>query len=451
MEVTLTLRYIRYSDQCLRKAVSEMSNSNANSHLTIDERRIIYTGITNGSTKTAIAQTIGKDNSTIGKEIKAHRILKFKCKMPLECSAYRKCPHGRQCTSDCPDYVPFKCSRRDRSPGACNGCSNWSTCRFDKYVYDPDDAQHEYRMLLMESREGVNLTSKEAKEMADIVGPLLKQGLSPYQIIATHPELGICEKTLYNYIEDDIFHEVGGITVMDLRRQVSRKMKKSKKNAYKKRQDRQYLKGRTHKDYMAYIAENPDVYVVQMDTVYNDVTNGPFIQTFKFLCCDVMIAIYHDSKTADDMVAGVSLLEKILGKKLFRKFVNVILTDRGGEFTAADAIENDGRGTRRTRVFYCDPMQSGQKGSLENNHVELRYICPKETDLRALGLTDQKQLNLALSHINSAPIEKLGGKSPLDMAEFMFPDLYKKLTAFGITKIETDKIILKPYLLKKER
>ena len=55
-----------------------MSNNNANSHLTIDERRIIYTGITNGSTKTAIAQTIGKDNSTIGKEIKLHRILKHK-------------------------------------------------------------------------------------------------------------------------------------------------------------------------------------------------------------------------------------------------------------------------------------------------------------------------------------------------------------------------------------
>ena len=140
-----------------------MSNNNANSHLTIDERRIIKTGIDNGSTKTAIGQTIGKDNSTIGKEIKLHRILKHKCKMPLEGSAYRKCPHGRQCTLDCPDYVPFKCSRRDRSPVACNGCSNWSTCRFDKYVYDPDDAQHEYRMLLMESREGVNLTSKEAK------------------------------------------------------------------------------------------------------------------------------------------------------------------------------------------------------------------------------------------------------------------------------------------------
>ena len=52
-----------------------MNNNNAFSHLTLDERRIILTGIINGSTKTAIAQTIGKDKSTVGKEIKLHRIL----------------------------------------------------------------------------------------------------------------------------------------------------------------------------------------------------------------------------------------------------------------------------------------------------------------------------------------------------------------------------------------
>ena len=113
-----------------------MKNPNAFSHLTLEERRIILTGISNGSTKTAIAQTIGKDKSTVGKEIKAHRKLTHKCTLPLECSSYRKCPFKRQCTPDCPEYTPFRCSRRDRSPGACNGCSNWSYCRFDKYQID---------------------------------------------------------------------------------------------------------------------------------------------------------------------------------------------------------------------------------------------------------------------------------------------------------------------------
>lgn len=438
-----------YIPDSRRKGRQHMNNTNAFSHLTLEERRIILTGIINGSTKTAIAQTIGKDKSTVGKEIKLHRTLTHKCKMPLECNHYRKCPFGRQCTPDCPEYEPFRCSRRDRTPGACNGCSNWSRCRFDKYQYCPEDAHMDYRTTLVDSREGVNLTSLEAKAMADIIKPLLAQGQSPFQIVTNHPELGISEKTLYNYIEDDVFHEIAGITVMDLRRQVSRKISSKKSKGYKKRADRKYLKGRTYKDYREYISEYPDVFVTQMDTVYNDETGGPFIQTFKFVSAGVLFAVYHETKTAQAMKDGVDFLESVLGTELFRKYVHVLLTDRGSEFTAADAMEAGTSGTRRTRVFYCDPMQSGQKGSLENKHVELRYILPKGTDLKGLGLTGQGALNLALSHVNSAPVEKLGGKSPLDLADFMYHDLYEKLEAFGIHKIEKDKVILKPYLLKK--
>ena len=432
-----------------RKAGANMSENNKNSHLTLEERRIILTGITNGSTKTAIAQTIGKDKSTVGKEIRLHRELTHKCSLPLECNHYRKCVHGRQCTTDCPDFDPFHCSRRDRSPGACNGCSNWSHCRFDKYQYCPENAQKVYETTLVDSRQGVNLTVQEAKKMADIIAPLLKQGQSPFQILSAHPELGISEKTLYNYIEGDIFHELAGITVMDLRRQVSRKISKKKSTVYKKRADRKFLQGRTYKDYKEYLSENPDVFVVQMDTVYNDESNGPFLQTFKFLSAGVLFAIYQVSKTALSMKEGVDLLESILGKELFRKYVHVLLTDRGTEFSNADGIEMDADGARRTRVFYCDPMQSGQKGSLENKHIELRYILPKGTDLTALGLTGQDALNLALSHVNSAPVQKLGGKAPLDVADFMFHDLFERLNAFGIHKIQSDKVILKPYLLKK--
>lgn len=368
-----------------------MSANNSFSHLTLEERRIILTGITNGSSKTAIAQTIGKDKSTVGKEIKLHRSLTHKCKVPLECNNYRKCPYGRRCTPDCPEYNPFKCSRKDRTPGACNGCSNWSKCRFDKYTYSPEDAQMDYRSVLVDSRQGVNLTTSEAKAIADIV---------------------------------------------------SRKMSKKKSKGYKKRVDKKYLQGRTYKDYKLYINENSNVFVTQMDTVYNDEINGPFIQTFKFINACLIFAILHNSKTAESMKQGVDLLESILGTEVFQKYVHILLTDRGAEFSAADAIETGADGTRRTRVFYCDPMQSGQKGSLENKHIELRYILPKGTNLYASGLTDQDSLNTVLSHVNSAPVEKLGGKSPLDVAEFMYHDLFEKFETFGLHKIEKDKVVL---------
>ena len=185
-----------------------------------------------------------------------------------------------------------------------------------------------------------------------------------------------------------------------------------------------------------------------MDTVYNDESTGPFIQTFKFVKSGLLFAFLHQEKTASAMLSGVCRLEEILTPAIFRRYVHVLLTDRGSEFTAAQAMETAADGSRRTRVFFCDPMQSGQKGTLENKHVELRYILPKQTDLRGLGLAGQDDLNLVLSHVDSAPVESLGGKSPLDLTAFLYPDLYERLLAFGIRRIDTDNVVLKPYLLK---
>lgn len=40
-------------------------------------------------------------------------------------------------------------------------------------------------------------------------------------------------------------------------------------------------------------------------------------------------------------------------------------------------------------MFFCDPMASWQKGSLENVHLLLREICPKECNLKAISVVDQ--------------------------------------------------------------
>lgn len=426
-----------------------MDCSSKGDHFSHDDRRIIEKGIYNGATKTSIAKTLGKDNSAVGKEIARHRVRKYKCALPLECAAYKHCKLGRNCTIACPKYEPFKCTRRDRSPGACNGCSNYASCRFDKYYYDADDAQKEYKSTLSDSRQGVDLTTSEAKKIADAIRDELQHGLSPYAIIRNHPELNICEKTLYNYIESDIFKSFG-ISVFDLRRQLSRKLPKEKKEEFKKREDKAYLRGRTYSDFKNYIKENPLASVVEMDTVYNDISKGPFIQSFKFLAPThpFSFGIYHDTKTAKDMVDGVNMLEEILGPELFSRYVNVLLTDRGSEFAAADAFETRSDSARRTRVFYCDPMSSCQKGSLENKHIELRYILPNEVDLRAIGLTSQKALNLCWSHVNSFAKEKLQGRTEFECLQFFAPDLYQRFLDFGLTLIPRLEVILKPSLLK---
>lgn len=423
-----------------------MSSNNKNLHLTVQERIIIEKGIENGSTKAAIALTIGKDKSTVGKEIKKHRELVHKSSYKINCANIKNCSHNHVC-DNCADFKPFTCNRRDRSPGACNGWSKYTHCRYDKYRYKADFSHKKYREDLVDSRTGINMSYEECKAMADIIVPLIEAGHSPYHIVTNHPELNISEKTLYNYIENGIFREFGLLDI-DLRIKTKRKITKKASNKYKKREDKKYLNGRTYDDFINYTAENKNLSVVEMDTVYNNGSTGPFMQTFKFLDYSFMFIVYQEEKTAKSMVEGVDLLEKILGKDLFSEEVAIIKTDRGSEFCDAEGFEKEENESRRTRIFYCDPMASGQKGSLENNHKEIRYICPKENDLKDLGLNSQEKANLIVSHINSQSKEHLKGKSPLEVMEFMNPALYQKFKDFGIERINKDNIVLKPYLLK---
>lgn len=427
-----------------------MSN-NKNLHLTISERQIIETGISNGSTKAAIASTLGKDKSTIGKEIKLHRSKAYSSSYPIDCSRFSKCKNKNtiSCNHQCPSYTQFTCKRRDRSPGACNGCEKYSGCRYDKYRYIASSAESEYRDTLVNTRVGVNATLSQIKELGFLIQPLLAQGQSVYAILQNHPEIKLTEKTIYHYIEDGVFQNAGvSITCMDLKRQVTRKITKKKTIKYSPRKDRSYLKDRTQKNFNEFIEANPNASVVEMDTVYNDGTNGPFIQTFKFLKYDLLFCVYQEVKDSQHMLQGILLLETILGVQMFNKEVMVIKTDRGSEFIFADDAELREDGTRRTRIFYCDPMASWQKGSLENIHLLIREICPKQTDLRALGLNSQEKANLISSHINSYPKEKLNDKTSFSVLKFFNNEMANLLFSYGLAEISPDEVILKPYLLK---
>ena len=90
-----------------------------NSHLTLEERKIIQAGIENGSTKAAIGRTIGKDETTVAKEIRKHRQLRPRNTYgrPVLCGRERDCTK-KPCRKKCELFEEPKCARRDRSPGA---------------------------------------------------------------------------------------------------------------------------------------------------------------------------------------------------------------------------------------------------------------------------------------------------------------------------------------------
>ena len=417
-----------------------------NKHLTLDERKIIQIGIENRSNKVDIARTIGKDATTVAKEIRKHRTFKPRNQFiyPSICIHRQECGG---CKKQCSRYEEIKCKKRDKSPGACNKCPDISKCHLDKYFYYATNANEEYKTDLVDFREGINMTTLEVKELANILKPLLDQGQSLYQIKSSHKEIKQCIKTLYNYIEIGVFKEYG-IDNFSLKEQVNRK---HFKNKYKKRKEPTNYENHKYKDYLKFKDDNPEVPTTEMDTVMNSLS-GPYIQTLYFEGSGIIIGFIHQEKTSEVMAKTLDNLETKLGHDLYRELFSLILTDRGVEFEKVSLFEfNQETGEFRTNIFYCDAYQSSQKPHVENTHNYIRDIIPNEIDISNIT---QNDLDLMFSHINSTPRKSLKDKTPYEVFEFMMSTAENKnrgkeiLDLLNIKEIKRDEVVLKPYLIK---
>ena len=191
-----------------------------------------------------------------------------------------------------------------------------------------------------------------------------------------------------------------------------------------------------------YIAENPELSIVEMDTVEGR-KGGKVLLTLLIRSCRLGLTFLMEDKTQKSVKACFDLLYKSLGEKLFKTVFGVILTDNGSEFLNPLELECDGDGLIHTRLFYCDPNASYQKGMLEKNHEFIRYILPKGSSFDDLH---QPDINCVMNHINSLNRDSLGGKSPFDAARFFLPD--ELFPALQCQKIPPDEVLLKPSLLK---
>ena len=408
--------------------------------LTLSQRNMIENLLNLRKRKFEIANELGKTQSTIAREINRHRIIKphniYKTDNMYNCKYFVNC---KVCTSKCRIFQPISCKDRDRNIGACNNCSKLKTCNLDKYFYLAEKAHENYKYTLTDSRQGVNLNTSELIDLAHIICPLIKRGQSIYTILNNHPEIKFCEKTLYNYIEMGLFKD-WGITNISLKRKIRRRLTRKQ---LKKRKEPVNYTGRTYTDYLEYRAKNPNIATTEMDTVFNN-QSGPYIQTFIFENTSFMIGILHSQKTADSMSNTLDKFQEKLSSKEYENLFSVLLTDRGTEFAKPQQFEiNMSTGEIRSKIFYCDPMQSSQKPHVENNHNFIREILPNGQDWSKLT---QEKLDLMFSHINSTPRENLGNKTPYDIFTFIYgKQLADKL---NIQKIAKDEVTTIPRLLK---
>ena len=425
-------------------------------HLTLAGRSQVESRLNQGESPAQIACTLGMSRSSITREIHKHvqtlpaarrktqtHFGTYDCAFLEECGTHKTFCRDYQ---SCPKHTPSPCTYRD-SHGFCNGCPDThpSHCKLTRKVYCAKDAQLEYERTLSTSRSGINLTEEELKDLSEYLAPCIKNGQSPSVVLMNHPECPVCSRTIYNYITERKFAE-DEVLDIDLpqktRRRARKRWKVKDKMKTKKRKDNSFLKGRTYDQYLEYLEAHPEVIPWQMDTVYNR-QNGPYIQTFIMDGYpSLFLALYHEEKTAEAMYQGLKRIHGKLGEETFRHLFPVILTDRGSEFSAAEKMETLG-----CKIFFCDPMQSTQKPKIENKHLLLRRIVPKEADFSDLGLDCQESLDLAVNHINSYPVKSLQGKTPFECFSFLYgPHLLANL---GVKPIGKDEVRLKPDLFKR--
>jgi IS30 family transposase len=279
------------------------------------------------------------------------------------------------------------------------------------------------------------MTKHELRQIDAIVTPLVAQGQSPYQILTNHPELAISVRTLYQYIDDGLLLTRN----IDLKRKAKFKPRKVHKTQIK---DRTVFEGRTYTDFQALCLDT----WTEMDTVHSSRESKKTLLTFFFKREKLFLAFLMNRCTKGAVRLIFDRLEKKLGTYEFLALFNTVLTDRGSEFGAPEALETGIHSIERSSIYFCDPMRSGQKGGVENVHTMLRMILPKGTSFEFLTQWD---VNLIVNHINSTPRESLGGKTPYEMALESFGE--STLKALQLRPIAPDEVNLTPKLIRYNR
>ena len=380
-------------------------------HLTLSDRNDIQLGLERSETFKAIGQSILKDPTTVSKEVKRNRQIR---------------------ESTCHN---LPCPLLDKAPFVCNVCpKRRQNCGYKKIFYLAKQAQKQYEQTLIEAREGTPLNSKTFWDMDKVISDGVKKGQHIYHILKTH-NLDVSSSTVYRHIRKGYL----SIAPIDLARAVKfKERRKSKLPSIPK----EAKKGRSYEDFQNYLALKQLNSWLEMDTVMGRM-GGKVLLTFNLSFCNFIFARLLDNKTTLEVTKHLYDIKNTLHQadKDFFQLFPVILTDNGGEFARVDDIEMDVRG--ESKLFFCDPNRSDQKGRIEKNHTLIRDILPKGTSFDNLT---QEDINLVCSHVNSVKRAALNGKSAYELFAFTYGEEIPKL--LGISKIPAEDVCQSSKLLQ---
>ena len=361
-------------------------------HLNKEKRDTIQYLIDQSKSTVFISKVISVDRTSISKEVKRNRYIKSCFYSQFDSIGITKATES--------------CFKLQRFPFVCNTCKDKYLCKKHKVFYHSNLANIHANEILISARKGIN-TSPEVINQIDNVATILirDQNHSVNQFYINHSDIiPFTKPTFYKYTNLGLF----SFSNIDLPKLVKYKKRKVKKSTeYKKHLN--FLINRKYVDFIDYIDKHPKMSIYEMDCLIGKQSDSQVILDMFFRKSHFVIIRLLKKQNQENVTEQINNIKKSCGIKLYSKVMRIGLTDNGTEFYGVIPIEYDeDTGKKITNLFFCNPSSPWQKVGVEHNH-------------------------------NYIPRDSLGGKTPYQVMNELFPQFIK---AMNCSYIKPDDVSL---------
>lgn len=242
--------------------------------------------------------------------------------------------------------------------------------------YSSDKAHNRYRENLKNKGADIKL-GKDFSYAEYLEKRIIEDKLSPLAVLGEIKAKGlkfntsICVNTFYKYIERGVFFRLSikHLTMKGRRKKHNRKLviKRAPKGTSIEQRPLEILERKTFGHW-------------EMDCVCGSTKSTLLVLTERLTRKEIIMPMQNQK--SNSVINCLNIIERKFGKD-FKKVFKTITVDNGSEFADCFSLEKSiyGRNSKRTKLYYCHPYCSSERGTNERINREIRRLIPKGSDL----------------------------------------------------------------------
>ncbi len=280
------------------------------------------------------------------------------------------------------------------------------------YQYDADVGQSRY--IAGRESKGAGLKIGHDHKLCEDIEMMIKKKISPDIIANTIKkdakkyEVTLCTRTIYNYLERNIFLNIGYDDLIYGRYKVKTE-EAINRPSYKN------LKGRSIEERPESVKDRKEAGHWEMDLIVGGKKQGSkeVLLTLTERTSRHEIIRKLPDKSQKSVINALDVIERQLGRiKFFNKFKSITV-DNGSEFLNSSEMERSCLSSKklRTMVYYAHPYSAYERGTNENMNRMIRRFIPKGSDISQYTKKEIKRIE---NWLNNYPRKILGYLTPAE-------------------------------------